>query len=69
MAALFGAGPAADFPADYQVAKTAFRSVIVRGRLRVRHEDKQFLDVPLNPPAELGLHRQRVFQERLAQRQ
>ena len=35
----------------------------------MRHEDEQFLDVPLNPPAEPGLHCQWVFQERTAQRQ
>ena len=43
----------------------------------VRHEDEQLpvsstgqaLGMPLNPPAELGLHCQRLFHERPAQRQ
>ena len=39
------------------------------GSLWVGNEDEQLLDVPLNPPAELGLHCQRVIQERTAQRQ
>ena len=38
-------------------------------RLRVRHEDKQFFDMTLNPAAELALDRQRVFHEWTAQRQ
>ena len=77
VAALFRASPAADFPADYQVAQAPFGGIIVRWSLRARYEDEQFpvsstgqaFDMTLNSPAELGLHRQWVFQERTAQRQ
>ena len=50
-AALLGAGPAADFTADHQVAQASFNSIIVRWSLRVRRKDKQLLGIPLNPPA------------------
>ncbi len=77
VAARLRASPATDFTADHRVAQTPFGGIIVRWGLRVRHEDEQLpvsstgqaLDMPLNPPAELGLHCQRVFQERQAQRQ
>ena len=77
VAARLRASPAADFPADHQVAQTPFGGIIVRWGLRVRHEGEQLpvsstgqaLGMPLNPPAELGLHCQRLFQERPAQRQ
>ena len=77
VAALFRASPAADFPADYQVAQTPFGGIIVRWGLRVRHEDEQLpvsstgqaLAMPLNPAAQFSPDGQRVFQERQAQRQ
>ena len=49
------AGAAADFTAGHQqVAQAPFRSVVIRGSLRVGNEDEQLLDVPLNPPAQFS---------------
>ena len=66
-AARFRAGAAADFTADHQVAQAPFRSVVIRGSLRVGTEDEQLLDVPLNPPAQFSLDGRRVLRERAAQ--
>ena len=43
--------PPPDFPADHQMAQAPFRRIVVRRGVWMRHEDKQFLDVPFYPPA------------------
>ena len=50
-----------DFAADHQGPQAALRSVVVRGHAGGSHEDKQFLDVPLDTPAQVALGGCRVL--------
>ena len=66
LGAMHRAGTAADLAADYQGPQAPFGRVVVRWRVRLSHEDKQFLDKAFDASAEFALNRHWVFQEGLA---
>ena len=66
LGAMHRAGTAADLATDYQGPQAPFGRVVVRWRVRLSHEDKQFLDKAFDASAEFALNRHRVFQEGLA---
>ncbi len=77
MGALLGAGAAADFATDDQVAQAAFGGVVVWWRLGLGHKDEEFsassagqaLDVALDASAQLALGCRGVVEEGLADAQ
>ena len=62
LGAMHRAGTAADLAADYQGPQAPFGRVVVRWRVRLSHEDKQFLDKAFDASAEFALNCHWVFQ-------